>query len=616
MNGLVGLGFKLLFVFCLIHLWISVRRTRRQSQSFRSGTAALSAILEKVKNIEVSVRIETTETIFYESETWGECANGQKRTCFPLSTNFSSTPTQSNPQFFSSLRFQGLKSAGILTSSRPEDNGLFCSPGQVPSHLCRDNPSEKDAVLAILVPSKPRYMRAVAMPEGNGGPGEVRSSRQTRWFHNVELVPKQQLSYRKAQGGVRAVSLECEGEEECAGFDNHGNLYRVAQRGDLIHLSNTSNTRFYTKRRISAFPQPFYNSNDKVFQLLDTDTPQDALFVDKWSGSVRHLAERCRNSSQKCFAFEENGRILGKSTFPAFHSMKQDSVLYFREDPGPSDYLIPTVDSILLETDFCNSKKFHGKIHIYVVDTSEDGRNDAATHLAKIYRKMKCVSVLNGFEYGRLQEHSLPAWGVPPNGKRTEVNQTLDIVSAAQIVQSRSPQAFFLLWEDDCKMCAGSLSLLEEALDKIEQAKRSSHPGRAPARPQQGLADFCVLKIGNGGSGLLLNRKYVVEAISFWKQSRGLDNHDVALWKFCISKNLSQYKSKHIYSSHQGQITSFRDTESIKELSKHLWPRKKCLADLNEQWGKYVKCPDNFMHESWMCLTTEDPKKSKGGSKG
>ena len=162
-------------------------------------------------------------------------------------------------------------------------------------------------------------------------------------------------------------------------------------------------------------------------------------------------------------------------------------------------------------------------------------------------------------------------------------------------------------------MCAGSLRLLEEALNTIEEARRSPAQSSAAVSHRR-IADFCVLKIGNGGSGLLINHVYVGQAIAFWKKSRGLDNHDVALYKFCNGMNLSQLKSNKIYSSHQGQITSFRDTESISELVKHLWPRKKCFSTLNEQWGKYVKCPHDFMYQSWACSTTEqDSKKSKSG---
>lgn len=175
--------------------------------------------------------------------------------------------------------------------------------------------------------------------------------------------------------------------------------------------------------------------------------------------------------------------------------------------------------------------------------------------------------------------------------KRANVVQQLGFVAAVEsalhlVASDAAPDV--LIWEDDCFMCDGTFMHLSDAANALR---------RLPVGDTWGS-----LKVGNGGSGVLLNANQIGSLINYLKLHRGSENVDVAMWRFVASKGLTDYISKRTYSAHRGERTSFKQLHS----TVGLWKRVQCGNELDYYWGDYTACLDAELTE-WKCNTAYKP---------
>jgi len=244
-----------------------------------------------------------------------------------------------------------------------------------------------------------------------------------------------------------------------------------------------------------------------------------------------------------------------------------------------------------------------GRTHLYVVDTSPAGTHifpsggsdadpsevstsqtgshywfTAFAYLRRKYGHLPCVTFLTAGAYTRLTEarepprgRGLPSWHPDNRGKpmmRGMVSQTLDFVSAARHAAAFSPASHLLVWEDDCHACTGVLSLLGHTMQALDTFD-----------PRWG-----ALKVGNGGSGLLVHRDLVAGLLPYLMTRRGSENVDVSMWRYVFNGGYSDYISKLSWSAHRGLQSSFKLAVG------QTWNRVHCTNELDRHWGWYAPC--------------------------
>ena len=244
-----------------------------------------------------------------------------------------------------------------------------------------------------------------------------------------------------------------------------------------------------------------------------------------------------------------------------------------------------------------------GRTHLYVVDTSaagahafpsggsdaqpsNAGTDQAGSHywftafayLRRKYGHLPCVTFLSAGAYTRLTEarepargRGLPSWHPDNRGKpmkRGLVSQTLDFVSALRHAAGFSPASHLLVWEDDCHACTGVLSLLGHTMQALDTFD-----------PRWG-----ALKVGNGGSGLLVHRDLVAGLLAYLTTRRGSENVDVSLWRYVFNGGYSDYISKLSWAAHRGLQSSFKLEAA------QTWNRVHCTNKLDRHWGWYAPC--------------------------
>lgn len=189
-----------------------------------------------------------------------------------------------------------------------------------------------------------------------------------------------------------------------------------------------------------------------------------------------------------------------------------------------------------------------------------------------------CISFVPATSFTRLRETATPLRGHPDHhpenaGKqmvrKTEtINQLLDFVSAMRFAAARSPAAHLLTWEDDCFACPATVSAYSRAAAVLDVAE-----------PQ-----WAVIKVGNGGSGILFNQDVVSRAIWYLQTRRGSDNVDVSMWRFAFSGGWPDFLSFRTRSAHRGTTSSFRMQMGS------TWARVRCGGELDNYWGQYRYC--------------------------
>jgi len=234
-----------------------------------------------------------------------------------------------------------------------------------------------------------------------------------------------------------------------------------------------------------------------------------------------------------------------------------------------------------------------GRTHLYVVDTSPAGahafpsggsdadRSEAGTdqagphywftafaYLRRKYGHLPCVTFLTAGAYTRVTETAESAHGRGDNADRGGVSQTLDYVSAARHAAAFSPASHLLVWEDDCHACTGVLSLLGHTMQALDTFD-----------PRWG-----ALRVGNGGSGLLVHRDLVAGLLTYLTTRREADNVDVAMWRYVFNGGYSDYISKTSWAAHRGLQSSFKMWVG------QTWNRVHCTNALDRHWGWYAPC--------------------------
>ncbi len=284
---------------------------------------------------------------------------------------------------------------------------------------------------------------------------------------------------------------------------------------------------------------------------------------------------------------------------------------------APTAYVVSSVLSFLVETQACRS----ADSHVYVGEvpalrwhhqphTSHRGLHllrllfDAAyapLYGAWAWNPAPCVTVLSVAEFAQLQEQAKPphAWGEPwlpphrrflPNGakrivKRKLVQQVLDFASLGVEAVHRSPTAALAIWEDDCFVCGGSLSFLYQWQQRLVQYD-----------PRTAL-----LKVGNGGSGIVVPQPLAKALLTYIISHRGRENIDVLMYLFALDSTWSDYLAHRTLSAHRGRRTSLK----INNAFTPVWGRVECGNALDFYWGEYAACGNGTqavaVAAEWKC---------------
>jgi hypothetical protein len=148
--------------------------------------------------------------------------------------------------------------------------------------------------------------------------------------------------------------------------------------------------------------------------------------------------------------------------------------------------------------------------------------------------------------------------------------QTADYLSALHYSISLFPNSDIMLWEDDCRFCPNVFPMVR--LFQATIARKNPHYG--------------VLRVGYGGSGLLINHKHVPTLIPFAYGTSFVSNVDIAIHKYFSFLRIPCYVTSSVYSLHRGTKSIFAHRHSPELLG------MSCSAPLRVQWGRYAACTD------------------------
>jgi len=212
------------------------------------------------------------------------------------------------------------------------------------------------------------------------------------------------------------------------------------------------------------------------------------------------------------------------------------------------------------------------------------------------------ITLIDAKEFNRSIEMNPPpfGWGTPPVPSRRkkapprgEINQNLQLADALDEVSRRiapggrgrdvehhRPPAV-LVWEDDCHVCRGAFRALGQpqmqgvapgmwgwgdrgSSDSLESGLGSgsgSDPGSTARWPINATVDnrrnammTPLVKVGNGGSGVLLHPRIAFDGVSqYLRATRGRYNPDVGVWRLWADELGSPDLLSHrTYSAHRG----------------------------------------------------------------
>lgn len=268
------------------------------------------------------------------------------------------------------------------------------------------------------------------------------------------------------------------------------------------------------------------------------------------------------------------------------------------------DYVIGTVQSMVEELDECRSPVFGLKYQIVVINNDPIGSGDKkgnvrveeaaqgrANHEAyftvkETYGHLPCVVFVDDIPapWRYVVEYTPPKKDKDLTIKAERMLQQVSLISDVQYVMAHTHHADVMLWEDDCYVCphafqvvSGARRALADSIDK----------------------DWAQLRIGNGGSGLVLARPYIPEMLDYIKLFAPLAHVDVNTWRYANDFRRSEYISKQSFSAHQGTISAFKG---------YRWGEVECGNALDYWWGSYKDCDDLQMAE-WRCQNGTVPTK-------
>jgi len=216
---------------------------------------------------------------------------------------------------------------------------------------------------------------------------------------------------------------------------------------------------------------------------------------------------------------------------------------------------------------------------------SEDYWFTAFAWLRRRFGASPCFSFVPATSYVRVSEAMPPAFfrgdprfhvdnALKGASSRGEFHQQLDFVSALRFGAARAPDAHLAVLEDDSLVCPETLPAIARAVRALD------------------LADplWGGLKLGNGGSGIVVHRELAAGLILYLQTRRGSENVDVAMWRFMKDMAWSEYLAYGTRVAHRGAISSFSLQKSDGQRWGHAWSRARCGAQLDFHWGTYDSC--------------------------
>jgi len=205
----------------------------------------------------------------------------------------------------------------------------------------------------------------------------------------------------------------------------------------------------------------------------------------------------------------------------------------------------------------------------------------AFAYLRRRFGHLPCVTFLSHGAYPRLRETAPPAkgrgqprWHADNRRKsmeRGKVSQTLDFVGGLRAAAALSPRAHAMVWEDDAHACNGTLRLLAAFTGVLDSG----------LDPRWGM-----VRVGNGGSGLLVQHEIVSGLTPYLVTRRGSENVDVSMWRYAHSGGYPDYISRLSWSAHRGLYSSFRGGAGAAPT----WGRVHCSNELDFHWGWMKDC--------------------------
>jgi plasmid stability protein len=209
----------------------------------------------------------------------------------------------------------------------------------------------------------------------------------------------------------------------------------------------------------------------------------------------------------------------------------------------------------------------------------------AFTWLRRRFGSSPCFSFVPATSYVRISEVVPPAHfrGDPQfiadnalKGitRRAEVQQQLDYTAALRFAAARAPGAHVGLLEDDSFVCPETLPALARTVRALD------------------LADplWGGIKLGNGGSGIVVHRELVAALILYLQTRRGSENVDVAMWRFLRDNAWPEYLGFRTRVAHRGTVSTFGMERNDGQAWSHLWRRAHCGGGLDNHWGAYSTC--------------------------
>jgi hypothetical protein len=164
----------------------------------------------------------------------------------------------------------------------------------------------------------------------------------------------------------------------------------------------------------------------------------------------------------------------------------------------------------------------------------------------------------------------------------TEDLQVLAVASALLEVARRAPHADVLIWEDDCHACRGLLRALSQPIDAGVFEPSGDDNLELGAQDLAWSGTGAVVKVGNGGSGVLIPAATVHDLVDFFLRWRGLENVDVLMWRWGKEQALlPDFLSVETFSAHRGRRSSLHPSK----FTAPTWGRVNCRNMLDYWWG-------------------------------
>ncbi len=110
-----------------------------------------------------------------------------------------------------------------------------------------------------------------------------------------------------------------------------------------------------------------------------------------------------------------------------------------------------------------------------------------------------------------------------------------------------------------------------------------------------------MMKVGNGGSGVVVPRAQAWPLLAYLASHRGRENVDVLMYLFALDSGWSDYLAHKTLSAHRGRRTSLKISNAFTPV----WGRVECGNALDHYWGEYAPCGNSSaalrIAQHWKC---------------